>query len=205
VPAAHTFYASIQCLACRGVLSGYPDGTFRPGNNITRGQIAKVVSNAAGFSEPVSGQSFEDVPPATAFYDFVERLASRNVMGGYQCGVDPAEPCGPGNRPYFRPGATASRGQLTKIVSNAAGFSDPAPSTFTFTDVPAGSTFHVFVERLLINRPGVMNGYPCGSPGEPCDDQNRPYFRPNNTLTRGQGSKIVANTFFPNCQIPARK
>jgi hypothetical protein len=216
VPPGHTFYDSIRCLACRGIINGYPCGGtgepcdpsnnpyFRAGNNITRGQLSKIVAQSAGFTEPVSGQTFEDVPPGHTFYDFVERLATRDVMGGYQCGIDPAEPCGPGNLPYFRPSANASRGQLTKIVSNAAGFSDPAPSTFTFTDVEAGSTFHIFIERLLTNRPGAINGYPCGSPGEPCDSENRPYFRPNNPLTRGQASKIVTNTFFPDCVTPSR-
>jgi hypothetical protein len=210
----NTFYANIRCLACRGIINGYPcggdsepcnpnnDPYFRPGNLISRGQLAKIVSQSAGFTDPPAAQTFEDVPPSTAFYHYVERLASRNVMGGYPCGIDPGEPCGVGNRPYFRPGASASRGQLTKIVSNAAGFTDPAPATFTFTDIPPGSTFHPFVERLLINRPGAMSGYPCGAPDEPCDNQNRPYFRPNNSLSRGQASKIVANTFFPGCNTP---
>jgi hypothetical protein len=163
--------------------------------------LAKVVSQSAGFTEPVTGQTFEDVAPATTFYEYVERLVIHEVMGGYPCGVEPSEPCGAGNLPYFRPGANATRGQLTKIVSNAAGFTDPDPVTFTFTDVPPGSTFHLYVERLLINRPGAMGGYVCGGAGEPCDDQNRPYFRPANTLTRGQTSKIVTNTFFPDCAV----
>ncbi|MEO8286250.1 MAG: S-layer homology domain-containing protein [Chloroflexota bacterium] len=212
----NTFYPFIKCLACRNIINGYPcggtgepcngnsDPYFRPSNSVTRGQLAKVVSQSAGFSDPVSGQTFEDVVPGSTFYDYIERLASRGVMGGYPCGIDPNESCiAPENRPYFRPSANATRGQLTKIVSNAAGFNDPDPATFTFTDVPAGSTFHVYVERLLINRPGAMNGYPCGvDPTEPCDSQSRPYFRPNATLSRGQTSKIVANTFFPNCQTP---
>jgi hypothetical protein len=215
VPPAHTFYSFIRCLACRGIISGYPcggtgepcntnqDPYFRPGNLITRGQLAKIVAQSAGFSDPHSEQTFEDVLPGTAFHIYIERLASRGVMGGYPCGQVDSEPCvPPANRPYFRPGNNATRGQLTKIVAGAAGFNDPAPTTFTFTDVEVGSTFHVYVERLLMNRPGVMEGYPCGGPGEPCDDQDRPYFRPNNPLTRGQASKIVANTFFPNCQTP---
>jgi trimeric autotransporter adhesin len=186
-------------------VNGYPDGTFLPNNPVTRGQLAKIVSQSAGFMEPVSGQTFEDVVPGSTFYDYIERLASRSVMGGYQCGIDPSEPCGPGNRPYFRPNAGATRGQLTKIVSNAAGFNDTIPDTqYQFTDVEPGSTFWLYVERLLLNRPGVMSGYPCGSPSEPCDSENRPYFRPNNPLTRGQTSKIVANTFFPDCQTPRK-
>nr|MDQ5866860.1 S-layer homology domain-containing protein [Chloroflexota bacterium] len=61
-----------------------------------------------------------------------------------------------------------------------------------------GSQFYEWIMRLT-NR-GVMSGYPCGGPGEPCDGQNRPYFRWNAQVTRGQASKIVANTFFPNCE-----
>ncbi|MEO5953742.1 MAG: S-layer homology domain-containing protein, partial [Chloroflexia bacterium] len=179
------------------------DPYFRPSNPVTRGQLAKIVSNSAGFSDPVSGQTFEDVVPGSAFYTFIERLVSREVMGGYACG-GAGEPCGNGNLPYFRPGSGATRGQLTKIVSNAAGFSDPAPATYTFTDVPVGSTFHVYVERLLLNRSGVMGGYSCGGAGEPCDQQNRAYFRPSNALSRGQTSKIVGNTFYPNCETPAK-
>jgi hypothetical protein len=88
-------------------------------------------------------------------------------------------------------------------VSESAHFSDPIPSgTHTFADVAEGSTFHLYIERLILNRPGVMNGYPCGGAGEPCDPQSRPYFRPGNLVTRGQTTKIVSNTFFPNCQTP---
>ena len=43
-----------------------------------------------------------------------------------------------------------------------------------------------------------------GNPPEPCvHPQDRPYFRPNNNATRGQTSKIVANTFFPACVTPS--
>ncbi|MEO5952277.1 MAG: S-layer homology domain-containing protein, partial [Chloroflexia bacterium] len=71
VPNGSTFYPYVMCLVGNGVLTGYSDGTFRPSNNITRGQIAKVVSNAAGFTEPISTQTFEDVPPGSTFYDFI--------------------------------------------------------------------------------------------------------------------------------------
>ena len=39
---------------------------------------------------------------------------------------------------------------------------------------------------------GVIGGYQCGGPGEPCDSENRAYFRPYNTLTRGQLAKILS-------------
>jgi hypothetical protein len=219
VPPTNTFYPFVRCLACQGIISGYPcggvgepcnadnDPYFRPNNPVTRGQLAKIVSESAGFDDeiPPSQWTFTDVPYGSTFWVWVERLANREVMAGYVCG-GPNEPCDDQNRPYFRPNNGATRGQLTKIVSNAAGFNDTIPPTqYTFTDVQPNHTFWVFVERLLLNRPDVMSGYVCGTvPSEPCDAQNRPYFRPNNPLTRGQTSKIVANTFFPNCNPPQR-
>jgi subtilisin family serine protease len=217
VPPTNTFYPFVRCLACQGIINGYPcggtgepcnpsnDPYFRPNAYVTRGQLAKIVSESAGFDDeiPPSQWTFTDVPYGSTFWVWVERLADRTVMAGYACGIDPNEPCDGQNRPYFRPNSGATRGQLTKIVSNAAGFTDTIPpAQYTFTDVPPTHTFWVFVERLLLNRPNVMGGYVCGGAGEPCDTENRPYFRPNNPLTRGQTSKIVANTFFPNCNPP---
>ena len=63
VPNPSTFYAFIRCLACRNIVNGYSDGTFRPNNNVTRGQLSKIVSNSAGFNDPQTTQMFEDVPP----------------------------------------------------------------------------------------------------------------------------------------------
>jgi hypothetical protein len=72
----------------------------------------------------------------------------------------------------------------------------------TFADVAVGSTFYLYVERVASR--GIVNGYPCGGPGEPCQPPtNRPYFRPNNPATRGQMSKIAANAFFPGCALRA--
>jgi hypothetical protein len=188
-----TFYNNIMCLACRGIVSGYSDGTFRPNNEVTRGQLAKIVSNAAGFSEPVTSQTFADVPPSNTFYEWIERLVRRGYMSGYVCG-GPGEPC-VNNMPYFRPFANATRGQTSKIVSNAAGFTE-TPSGQAFQDVPPTHTFYNEIQRLASRN--IMGGYACGGPGEPCIN-GRPYFRPGNNVTRGQSSKIVANTFFPDC------
>ena len=201
VPNGSTFYVWIRCLACRLIVNGYSDGTFRPNNNVTRGQLSKIVSNSAGFSDPQTTQMFEDVPPGSTFFDYIGRLASRGYISGYPCGST-GEPCvHPTDLPYFRTNNNATRGQITKIVSNAAGFVDP-PAGQIFEDVPPGSTFYTYTQRLASR--GVMQGYPCGSPGEPCiHPTDRPYFRTFNNATRGQTSKIDANTFFPNCDTPA--
>jgi hypothetical protein len=201
VPPSSTFYVYIECLACRGIMGGYSDGTFRPNNDVTRGQLSKIVANSAGFNEPVSGQNFEDVPLNSPFYIYIERIAKRGIIGGYPCDTVPTEPCGAGNRPYFRPNANATRGQISKIVSQAAGYSEPHTGQM-FEDVPLTNTFYIWIERLASR--GIMGGYECGDPGEPCGTGNKPYFRPYNNATRGQTSKIVANTFFPGCQTTSR-
>jgi poly(hydroxyalkanoate) depolymerase family esterase len=195
VPQGSTFYTYVQCLACRGILGGFSDGTFKPGSNVTRGQLSKIVANAALFNWPVAGQTFEDVPPGSTYYHFIEMLNARQVIGGYACG-GPGEPCGEGNRPYFRPNGTASRGQIAKIVSEAAEYRE-SPGPQIFEDVPPNSPFYAWVQRLASR--GYITGYPCGAPGEPCGEGNRPYFRPGENASRGQTAKIVANTFLPGC------
>jgi hypothetical protein len=214
VPPGSTFYDYVRCLACRGLVGGYPCGGpgepcpgpyFRPNNDVTRGQLAKIVAQSAGLPDPIpsSQQTIEDVPNSGTFWLWIEQLSGRGVIGGYPCG-GPFEPCvGPANRPYFRPNNPATRGQIAKIVSNTAGYTE-TPTGQTFEDVPVGSPFYLFIERIAAR--GIVRGYSCGGPGEPCvAPANRPYFRPGNPTTRGQMSKIAANTFLPNCQTPARR
>lgn len=176
VPPGSTYYPYVTCLACRNVLGGYPDGTFKPGNDVTRGQLSKIVANAGGYTEPVSGQSFPDVPPGSTFYEFVERMAKRGIIGGFPDGT-------------FKPGNNATRGQISKIVSNAKGYNE-AVSGQTFPDVPPGSTYYEYIERMASR--GIIGGFPDGT------------FKPGNNATRGQVSKIVANSFFPDCETQAK-
>ena len=43
IPTYATYY--IQTMAAQGIIGGYTDGTFKPNNNITRGQMAKILYN----------------------------------------------------------------------------------------------------------------------------------------------------------------
>jgi hypothetical protein len=202
-----SFYLYAQLLSCKGIITGYPCGGpgedcvppnnlpwFRPVASITRAQLAKIVSLAAGYGPPPTTQTFEDVPIGSTFWVYIENLARYNLATGYPCG-GPGEPCVlPHMRPYFRPGATVSRGQTSKIVALARNFNDP-PTTQTFEDVPIGSTFYLWIENLA--RRDIITGYPCGDPGHPCGPKNRPYFLPAGLITRGQAAKIISNSFFP--------
>jgi hypothetical protein len=194
------FYTATLALADDGILSGYSTAPpcnnslwipcFRPYANITRGQIAKVASLAAGFHEPVSGQYFLDVPPGSTFYEYIQRMASRGIMVGYPKGDPHCLQPPPGNMPCFFPNRLNTRSQLSKVVALTFNFSEPV-SGQTFEDVPPSNfAFYPYIERLASR--GIIGGYPCGGPSEPCiPPNNRPYFRPYNSVTRGQTAKIV--------------
>jgi hypothetical protein len=140
----------------------------------------------------------------STFYLFVERLSAREIISGYACGAV-GEPCvPPENRPYFRPGTNVTRGETAKVVALAAELPAPPAGSQSFEDVTPGHTFYAWVEQMALD--GTVSGYDCGGAGEPCvPPLNRPYFRINASVTRGEASKIVANTFFPDCQSTAMK
>jgi hypothetical protein len=198
VPTGSPFYPFIQWMACRGYISGYtcggpgepcPGSYFRPGNAVTRGQMLKMVVNTAGWnyiSPPAP--TFADVDLTHPFYMFIETGYARGVISGYDCG-GPGEPCDPQNRPYFRPYNNITRGQLSKVIALARAYPLPNPPAPTFADVPPGDPFYAFIEAMAAHN--IVSGYDCGAPGEPCDPQNRPYFRPANQATRGQVTKFV--------------
>jgi subtilisin len=185
------FYIPVQYLACHAVISGYADGTFRPYANTTRGQMVKIVVNAfntPGYT-PSNTNTFADVPPSNPFFVYIEAAAHANIVSGYACGSVPGEPCDSQNRPYFRPFADVTRGQLAKIVAVAASWTLVNPASPRFADVLPNTAFYTFVETAYCE--GVISGYSCGGPGEPCDSQSRPYYRQFNNATRGQIAKIV--------------
>jgi carboxypeptidase T len=186
------FYIPVQYLACHGVISGYADGTFQPYNNTTRSQMVKIVVNAFNIPhhQPSNGKTFADVPPTHPFFVYIEAAAHAGIVSGYACG-DPGERCDDQNRPYFRPYTSVTRGQLSKIVVTAASFTLVNPASPTFADVAPNTAFYTFVETAY--RHQLVSGYTCGGPGEPCDAQNRPYFREGANATRGQIAKIVYN------------
>ena len=188
---ADYFYVPVQYLYCHGVISGYADHTFRPYSFTTRSQMVKIVVLGFGIpivTPPAGGYTFADVKPGFPFFDVIETAAHDNIVSGYDCG-GPGEPCDSQNRPYFRPYNNVTRGQLSKIDVVAAGWDLLNPPDPSFTDVLPNTAFYTFVETAYCH--GIISGYDCGGPGEPCDPQNRPYFRQYNDATRGQISKIV--------------
>ncbi|HMA37027.1 MAG TPA: S-layer homology domain-containing protein, partial [Chloroflexia bacterium] len=189
VAARDYFYLQVEYLACHGVISGYADGTFRPYTGTTRAQTVKIA--VLGFGLPLAtptAAAFADVPPGAPFFAVISTAAQAQIVSGYACG-GAGEPCDSQDRPYFRPYAAITRGQLAKIVVVTAGWVLQTPAAATFADVFPGTAFYSFVETAYCH--GAISGYNCGGPGEPCDGGNHPYFRPGNNAVRAQIATIV--------------
>jgi hypothetical protein len=183
------FYQPVLYLACHGVIGGYADGTYRPYNNTTRGQMAKIVIGAFGLpitTPAAGGFTFTDVPVGSTFFSYVETAVAAGIVSGYPCGgVNPqtgvTETCDGAHRPYYRASNYVTRGQLAKIVVIAAqqvsGWTLISPATPSFNDVPVGSTFYTYIETAVCH--SILGGYNDGT------------FRPSDNATRGQIAKIV--------------
>ena len=115
VPASHAFYTYIETAYSHGIISGYYCGAtcreYKPGDNVTRGQLAKIIALAEGwtlYTPPTP--TFIDVPASHAFYTYIETSYLHGIISGYGCGSNCLE---------FHPGNLATRGQISKIVYNA--------------------------------------------------------------------------------------
>jgi|GEM_PF-4838078 len=179
VSPADYHYEAVRYLYCMGAINGYPDGTFRPNNNTTRGQVTKVIVIAKGWPLVTPpAPSFTDVSRDNPFFAYVETARVRNIIGGYSDGT-------------FRPNADITRSQLTKVVALAEGWTLDNPARPSFNDVAPGSAFYIYVETSV--RRGVVSGYSDGT------------FRPGNSATRGQISKIIYTATARPPQISAHE
>jgi kumamolisin len=162
---ADYFYTPVMYLACHGAISGYADGTFRPGNNTSRGQLSKIIVAAEGWPINVAGgPHFTDVPPSNPFYSYIETAYNHGIISGYADGT-------------FRWGANLTRGQLSKIIVAAEGWPLTTAGGPHFSDVPPSNPFYQYIETAYSH--GIISGYADNT------------FRWGNNATRGQISKIV--------------
>jgi len=117
---------SIELLSASNVVAGYPGGTFRPSEPITRAQLAVLLARAmAGGDENVplgpSRPTFDDVPRSYWAYNHIEYCASHGVIKGTARG--------------FLPEALVNRGQIAVFVARAAaGGDENVPDVTTFPD-----------------------------------------------------------------------
>jgi hypothetical protein len=165
VPDDYWAHDYIETLYCRGIVSGYLDQTFRPGNGASRVQLAKMVVLTEGWPlQHPESPTFTDVSELAWGYEYVETAFAHSIIAGYADGT-------------FRPSNPVTRGQFTKILVLAEGWTLEDPPTATFTDVPRGSAFFPYVETALSHN--LISGYADHT------------FRPGNGVTRAQLCKML--------------
>ncbi|MBU4228144.1 MAG: S-layer homology domain-containing protein [Candidatus Atribacteria bacterium] len=80
VPLNHWAYDSVQSLAAKGVIVGYPDGTFGGGRTMTRYEFAEATAKALAYVEGMDFASAEDVAILEKLaIEFADELASLGV------------------------------------------------------------------------------------------------------------------------------
>ena len=90
-----------------GFIQGYPDGTFRPDDFITRADICTIVSRSIGSPTTVSGMEFDDDHLIPSYAKIpVYSLVKLEIINGMGDGT-------------FDPKANATRAQTAKIICKA--------------------------------------------------------------------------------------
>lgn len=89
----HWAQAYIDALAKQGIISGFPDGTFRPGDPVTRAQFAAIITRAFAPTPKQPRLEFRDVSSAFWGYQAIQTTVQGGFMKGYPEGVfQPEQP-----------------------------------------------------------------------------------------------------------------
>jgi hypothetical protein len=184
VDTTHTFFKNIQNLFNDKIVSGYPDGTFRPSNQVTRAEMSKFVVNAFKFEINTGCGDFKDFSNSNSESDLVKyttTLKCRGIVLGYPDGT-------------FRPNNRLTRGEAMAFVIRSANLvSDNVYYNLFynqyFIDVPTNYTFYTHIMSAFSHN--IISGY----------GQRR--FMPNKDITRGEMAKIIdiSRSLKPNLNL----
>lgn len=93
----------IATLSKANIVQGYEDGTFRPGNNITRAELATIASRFDKLS-PITNSKFSDIENHWA-KEFINSASEKGWVNGYEDGT-------------FRPNKYMTRAEFVSLVNN---------------------------------------------------------------------------------------
>jgi hypothetical protein len=181
VPADYWAYPQIKAALQAGLMTGYPDGTFRPTLPVTRDQMAAYIARGlAGGDDKVppgpSESRFSDIPPDYWALKYIEYLAGLTVVEGYPNGT-------------YQPEGEIDRAQLAVYLARAlatppgeSGLANYVPPTKpTFSDVLRRFWAYPYIENIAAQ--DVVQGYENGT------------YRPSVRVTRDQMAVYLARTF----------
>ncbi|MBM0743861.1 S-layer homology domain-containing protein [Phormidium sp. CLA17] len=113
VPKAYWAYPFITALSAQGIIGGFPDGTFKPEQPVSRVDFATQVQKAYTKPDKLSAIAFTDLPPGDRRLTAVEQAVKMDFMSGYPDKT-------------FRPTQQVSR--LEAAIAMARGLNLPIPS-----------------------------------------------------------------------------
>ncbi|MEK3766057.1 S-layer homology domain-containing protein [Solibacillus sp. FSL K6-4121] len=177
VPPSKYFAEAVYDLAERNIIGGYPDGTFKPGNSITRGQAAAIIAKLIKLdTAKVKDPKFKDVTTANGFYKAIAAMAEKGIIRGYGDG-------------RFGPNDPITRGQMASILVKAFDLPryDYSSHKNPFEDVKTSAGHNPNI--LIIHRLGITGG------------TTPTTFSPNVAITRGQAAKMMQATEEAKSQI----
>lgn len=168
IKSSHWAYDSVIYLSEKFILNGYFDGTFKPENNITRAEFAKIIVSATGSIDPYALSSFKDINKDEWYYSYVSTAYSMGYITGYPDGS-------------FRPNDNITRADICTIVNRVLKAENSSASAFKDDSlIPSYAKNAVYA----LNSKGVINGYQDGT------------FAPLTFATRAQTAKIIYAAFF---------
>ena len=142
----------ITALAARGIIQGFPDGTFRPDAPVTRAEFAAMIGKAFQKNPVREAISFVDVPPNYWATGAIQSAYQTGFLAGYPNNV-------------FMPSQEISRVQVLVSLTNGLGLSAKAESAgvldASFQDaaqIPDYARTPVAAateNRLVVNYPNV--------------------------------------------------
>ncbi|HYK72726.1 MAG TPA: S-layer homology domain-containing protein [Pseudoneobacillus sp.] len=95
----HRFYNEINYLLTREIITGFPNGSFRPNDKVTRAQAAIMIGRALGLNGGQGETGFKDVGTSSSASGFIKAAVERGIIKGF-----------PDNT--YRPNEPVTRGQM---------------------------------------------------------------------------------------------
>jgi parallel beta-helix repeat protein len=140
----------IAGLVARGVISGFPDGTFKPELNINRAQYAAVIAKAFNLSvKRQNTTGFADVPANFWAAGAIAKAEQMGFISGFPDGT-------------FRPAQNLTRIQAIVSVVSGLGLTGGSPNVLTVygdrVQVPSYATNAVATatqRQIIVNHPQV--------------------------------------------------
>jgi len=112
----------INYLSNKGLIGGFPDGTYKPQNGLTRAEAAALLVRIAGLKTNQNASSFKDVPQNHWAKGAIEAAASAGLVKGYGDGT-------------YRPNEKLSRAEGVALFIRLSKQPDPGTALPSLQDV----------------------------------------------------------------------